>query len=161
MDAPVVNRPEAYAELERRFHRWTALKDGRAMLDWDQAAMMPPGGAEARAEQVAALDVVCHGMLTDPALADLLDRAEAAGGELDPWQQANLAEMRRLRIHATALDPALVEALARASGKAETVWRKARDDSDYALVKPYLQALLDLMRQEKSEMRMPSGLTAI
>ena len=29
------NRPRAYAELESRFHRWTALKDGHAVLQWD------------------------------------------------------------------------------------------------------------------------------
>ena len=91
------NRPKAYAELETRFHRWTALKDGRAVLEWDQATMMPDGGSEARAEQVAAMDVVCHAILADPATGDLLAGAEAAAGELDPWQHANLAEMRRLQ----------------------------------------------------------------
>ena len=65
---PSANRPPAYAELERRFHRWSALKDGRAVLDWDLAVMMPDGGAEARAEQIAALDVVSHGILADPDL---------------------------------------------------------------------------------------------
>ena len=87
------------------------------MLDWDQATMMPDGGAEARAEQVAALDVVCHGMLADPATGDLLSGAEDAAGDLDPWQQANLAEMRRLWVHATALEPRLVEALAKTVGR--------------------------------------------
>src|SRR5882724_5233170 len=105
---PLANRPPAYAELEGRFHRWSALKDGRAVLDWDTAVMMPAGGAEARAEQMAALDVVCHGILADPALAELLDRAGEGAADLDAWQQANLAEMRRLWIHATALAPDLV-----------------------------------------------------
>ncbi len=147
MNLPLVNRPPAYAELERRFHRWSALKDGRAVLDWDQAVMMPEGGAEARAEQVAALDVVCHGMLADPNLADLLDRAEESTADLDPWQQANLREMRRLWIHATALAPDLVEALAKCIGRCETVWRKARPAADFPLVRPELEALLGLMRQ--------------
>ncbi|HLY67797.1 MAG TPA: carboxypeptidase M32, partial [Chloroflexota bacterium] len=75
MSAPQANLPAAYGELERRFHRWTALKDGRAVLEWDQACMMPEGGADARAEQMAALDVVCHGMLADPVLGDLLQQA--------------------------------------------------------------------------------------
>jgi carboxypeptidase Taq len=146
MNVPVANRPAAYAELERRFHRWTALKDGRAVLEWDQATMMPEGGAEARAEQVAALDVVSHGILADPSLAELLDRADQAAAELDPWQRANLSEMRRLWVHATALDPGLVEALAKAIGRCETLWRKARPAADFALVKPELQAVLDLVR---------------
>ena len=143
----IANRPIAYAELERRFHRWTALKDGRAVLDWDTAVMMPDGGAEARAEQIAALDVVCHGILADPAMSDLLDSADGVKAELDPWQQANLREMRRLWIHANALGPDLVEALAKSIGRCDTLWRKARPDSDFALVLPELRTLLGLVRQ--------------
>ncbi len=147
MTAAQRNLPAAYGELERRFHRWTALKDGRAVLEWDQACMMPEGGAEARAEQMAALDVVCHGMLADPVMGDLLNQAGGEAKSLDPWQRANLSEMRRLRAHATALDPGLVEALAKASGRAEAVWRKARPAGDYALAKPVLETLLSLVRQ--------------
>jgi len=141
------NRPRAYAELESRFHRWTALKDGHAVLQWDQATMMPDGGSEARAEQMAALDVVCHGILADPATGDLLAGAEAATGELDPWQKANLAEMRRLQVHATAVEARLVEALARAVGRAEALWRKARAESDFPMVTPALAELLALVRE--------------
>jgi carboxypeptidase Taq len=147
MSLTLENRPKAYAELETRFHRWTALKDGRAVLEWDQATMMPDGGAEARAEQVAALDVVCHGLLADPATGDLLSGAEDASRDLDPWQQANLAEMRRLWVHATALEPRLVEALAKTVGRTETLWRQARPAADFALVKPALADLLALVRE--------------
>ncbi|HEY2891319.1 MAG TPA: carboxypeptidase M32 [Dongiaceae bacterium] len=144
---PQDNRPPAYAELERRFHRWTALKDGRAVLDWDTAVMMPSGGSDARTEQIAALDLVCHGILADPALSDLLDGAEAAQAELDPWQQANLHEMRRLWIHATALSPVLVEALAKSIGRCDTLWREARPASDFAMIRPDLEILLGLVRE--------------
>jgi carboxypeptidase Taq len=141
------NRPEAYVELESRFHRWAALRDGRAVLEWDQATMMPDGGPEARAEQIAALDVVCHGILADPTTGELLQGAEKAGGDLDPWQRANLAEMRRHWVHATALEPRLVEALARATGRAETIWRKARAAADFAMVRPALADVLALVRE--------------
>ena len=147
MNAPARNLPSAYGELERRFHRWSALKDGRAVLEWDQATMMPEGGAEARAEQMAALDVVCHGMLADPAMGDLLQQAGEECQSLDPWQLANLTEMHRLRVHATAIAPALVEALTKAAGRAEAVWRKARPAGDYALAKPVLETLLGLVRE--------------
>src|SRR5262245_22460138 len=101
---------KAYGELESRFHRLYALRNALGVLHWDLAAMMPAGGAAARAEQIAALNVVCHGVLADPALADLLDQAESERAALDEWRQANLAEMRRQWAHATALNPALVEA---------------------------------------------------
>ena len=46
--------------------------------------------------------------------------------DLDPWQQANLREMRRRYRHAHAVEPALVEALARATTACEMTWREAR-----------------------------------
>src|SRR5262249_20872576 len=67
--------------------------------------------------------------------------------DLDPWQRANLGEMRRLWVHATAVEPRLVEALTRAVGRAEAVWRKARPAADFALALPALAELLALVRQ--------------
>ena len=92
----------AYADLEQRFRRLSLLRDATAMLQWDMMAMMPAGGAAARAEQLATLHLVCHEQLTDPRLSDLLDAAEAEPG-LAPWQRANLAEMRRGWVHARRL----------------------------------------------------------
>ena len=137
----------AYGELEKRFHRLYALRGATAMLQWDWAAMMPSGGAEARSEQLAAIKVVCHAVMSDPRTGELLDAAEAARGGLDAWQQANLAEMRRQWIHETALDGALVEALSRACSACEPVWREARPSGDFARVKPLLGEVLALVRE--------------
>ena len=115
-----------YKALESRFHRLAALNEAAGMLHWDMAAMMPPGGAEARAEQLAQMRLVCHEILADPAMGGLLGEAESRREELDPWAIANLHEMRRQWIHATALEPRLVEALSRAASRCEGIWREAR-----------------------------------
>ena len=86
-------------------------------------------------------------MLADPAMADLLDEAESDRANLDEWQHANLAEMRRQWAHATALNPRLVEALSKAASACEQVWRKARPAGDFALVKPALAELLARVRE--------------
>jgi len=109
--------------------------------------MMPTGGAAARSEKIAALNVVCHGVLADPAVADLLDEAEGDRANLDEWQHANLAEMRRQWAHATALNPGLVEALSKAASACEQTWRKARPAGDFAMVKPALAELLARVRE--------------
>ena len=90
----------AYAQLEDRFRSLGALKEAAGVLHWDMATMMPKGGAEARGEQLAALEVACHEMIAAPDLAELLAGAE--GEELGAWQQANLREMRRAWRYATA-----------------------------------------------------------
>jgi carboxypeptidase Taq len=137
----------AYGELEKRFHRLYALRHAVGMLQWDWAAMMPSGGAGARSEQLAALKVVCHEVISDPAVGDLLGRAESDKGGLDEWQQANLAEMRRQWIHETALDATLVDAMSRANSACEQVWREARPANDYARVRPLLAEVLKLVRE--------------
>lgn len=138
----------AYADLERRFARLYGLREAAGILEWDKATLMPAGGAGARSDQLAALEVTCHEMLTDPAVAELLEAAAAESDGLDPWQRANLREMRREWRHATAVPADLVEALGRAARRCEMSWRTARPASDFAALKPALQEVLDLVRQE-------------
>jgi carboxypeptidase Taq len=140
----------AYQELEARFRRMNALGQATGMLHWDMSGMMPPGGAGARAEQLAALKVVGHEMLTHPAIGELLDKAEGepkGANGLDDWQGANLREMRRAWLHATAVPPELVEALTKACAASEQVWRKARPASDFKMLLPAMREVLRLTRE--------------
>jgi carboxypeptidase Taq len=136
----------AYHRLELRFRRLFTLREAAAMLQWDGAALMPPGGAAARGDQLATLKLVCHEALTDPAMGDLLDAA-AGENDLDDWQRANLREMRREWLHATAVPGDLVEAASLAASHCEQVWRQARPASDFAMVLPALQTVLDRTRE--------------
>lgn len=136
----------AYQTLETRFRQLGALGEAEAMLGWDSSTMMPEAAAPARAEQVATLRVLNHEILTAPETAGLLDAASGQN-DLDPWQSANLREMRRRWQHATAVPSQLVEALTKACSACEIVWRKARPASDFALVRPFLQTVLDLTRE--------------
>ncbi len=110
--------------------------------------MMPPGGAEARGEQLAVLSGIAHELITAPDLGDLLDQANADSDQLDIWQRANLTEMRRRWAHATAIDADLVEALTKASTECEMTWRDAREANDFKMVEPKLTRLLALVRQK-------------
>ena len=137
----------AYEELSKKFKRLHALQEAAGMLGWDMSAMMPAGGAEARTEQLATLSVVCHEILTDPNLDELFDRASAETKGLDAWTQANLKEMHRRWLHATALESDLVEALSKACKRCEMIWREARPKSDFQAVLPALTEVLNLTRQ--------------
>ena len=133
----------AYQTLEHRFKRLGVLGGVGRILDWDSQTMMPPGGAADRAEQTAAIALICHELLTDPSLSDLLDEAETT----DPWQAANLAEMRRRWIHANAVDGKLVEALSKATSASEMRWREARPANDFAGLAPLMGEVLALVRE--------------
>ena len=135
----------AYAELERRFARIAKIEAAMSVLHWDQSVMMPPGGAEARGEQIAVLRGLAHEQLADPQTGTLLD--QAGEDALDVWQSANLREMRRRYVHATAVPGDLVEALSRAITRCETIWRRARSLSDFAMLLPSLREVLARVRE--------------
>ena len=138
----------AYGALEARFARLGNLAGASAILHWDWAVTMPPGGADARAAQLAELDLLRHEALTDPRLGSLLDEAAAEEGALDPWRRANLAAMRRRRRRAAALPADLVKALSEAASRCEMVWRAARPANDYAGFAAAFAPLLGLVRDK-------------
>jgi carboxypeptidase Taq len=150
---------QAYSDLEVRFRRLSGVEGAMAILNWDRSTMMPAGSAEDRGEQMATLGVLAHEIISAPQVGDQLAAAEAAGG-LDAWQGANLREMRRAWIHATALSPALVEAMARATTRCEMAWRDARPRNDYAGFRPHLQAVLDLVRETAQAKAAKLGVSA-
>ena len=117
------------------------------MLGWDQAAMMPEGGADARGDQIATLRLIRHETLCHPQISDQLAAAEAGKQRLDDWQCVNLARMRRAWLHATALPADLVEALSLAGSQCEIIWRSARDNNDFNALSPSLGVLLKLSRE--------------
>ena len=107
----------AYDQLARSFTRLHRLDHLQSIAYWDQAAMMPPGGAEARAEALSEVATLMHQQRTDPALARAL--AAAADEPLSDFQRANLREMGREWRAANALPEALVQRSQLATARCE------------------------------------------
>jgi carboxypeptidase Taq len=136
----------AYADLAAHFARAAALANSIGILQWDSDTMMPRGAAETRAESLALLRVLHHGMVCDPKVGELIAGAEAESG-LGDWERANIREIRRLWTVQTALPADLVEASSRAVSRCEMAWRKARAEADFPALLPLLAEVLSLQRQ--------------
>lgn len=137
-----------YQQLEQEFRRLYAFRGAASILRWDAAVMMPRGSADLRGEQLAALETECHTLVTSPRVSRLLDRADANAQGLENWQLANLREMRRERDHAIATPQNLVSRLAKATSRAEIKWIEAREKSDFSLFAPYLEEVINLLRDK-------------
>lgn len=138
----------AYDALSKRFEQISVLNGCSAILGWDyKAGIMPHGSAPERNKQLATLAVIAHEKLTDPEIGDLLHKAEEPGMDYDTWEAANLAEMRRKYIHATALDADLVARFSNTCSECEQLWEDARPNNDFAAVKSKLNEQLELVRE--------------
>ena len=136
-----------------RLHRFQHLQ---AMAGWDQAAMMPSKGVDARADAMAEMEGLLHGMRTDPGLVDLL--RQAAAEDIEPFERANLAEIRRDWRAANALPQALVEAISLAGARCEHAWRSQRPANDWPGFLENFRGVLKLGREAAKRLADEAGL---
>ncbi|MGR7996255.1 MULTISPECIES: carboxypeptidase M32 [unclassified Xanthobacter] len=136
----------AYADLAAHFGRASALSNAIGILHWDSDTLMPKGAAGTRADSLALLRVLHHGMVTDPRIGDWLPAAEADNA-LGAWERANLREIHRLWTVETALPADLVEASSQAVSRCEMAWRTARAEADFGSLLPLLEEVLRLQRE--------------
>lgn len=117
------------------------------VLAWDQETYMPPRGAAARGEQLAAIEGAVHDRLTAPALAEALARLEE-DPPADPDQAAAVRELRRDVARAAAVPGRLVRDLALAGVEGHEAWVRARKEGRFAVFAPSLGRLLELRREQ-------------
>ena len=130
-----------FDELKTRLAEIHYLGRAKSLLDWDERTMMPPGGAEARAEHVAALAQVQHEKLASDELGRLLSEVEPFGEELhyDSDEAALIRVAKRDHEKARRVPIELRTALARAGSIGEHAWREAKRNSDFEHFRPHLE----------------------
>lgn len=148
----------AYVELTARLREAATLASSRATLGWDQETMMPPKAAAFRADELALLSTLEHARITDPRIAELIAACEADPGiTSDPIARASLREIRRDHERATRLPADLVTELARTTSQALEAWRHARQASDFAAFRPWLERVLELNVRKAKCYGVPAG----
>lgn len=147
-----------YQQLEKHFRKLSRLGHLDAICGWDQAAMMPAGGNQARGEAMAELAVLMHELATAPHLAEWF--AAAAQEDLTVPQQTSLRAMERRWRQATVLPGRLVEAKSLAASKCEHAWREQRKNNDWRGFLPNLMEVVNLAREEAAVRAEYAGLGA-
>ena len=138
--------PAELAELRRRAGEIADLSGIGGLLLWDQNTKMPPGGADARADQFEALERIVHDRITDPALGRLLDGLEPFEASADPESDdvALIRNLRRDHHKAVNVSTDLAAEISSANAHAQQAWLAARDNADFALFQPALERVLEL-----------------
>jgi carboxypeptidase Taq len=140
------------------YARRTALLDSvQSLLSWDERTMMPPAGAEHRAEQMTVLSGMIHARWTAPELGHMLDKLADSRLAADPHSDAGTTVRRLKREYdrKVKLPQALVEELTRTGVLGQQAWEKARRDDDFASFRPWLEKTVALKRQEAEALGYP------
>ena len=147
----------AYDELKRIWTQLHHFSHLQSIAGWDQAAMMPPKGNDARANAMAEMEGLLHRMRTDPALTTLLASADAE--PLDDVARANLVAIKREWQASNALPQALVEAQSLAGARCEHAWRTQRPANDWAGFLANFREVLKIGREVAQRLSDATGLS--
>jgi carboxypeptidase Taq len=153
---PVESRaelPAHLAPLAARCREIHALEGAADALAWDQEVMMPPGGLEARADQLELLARLQHERLTAPEFGEALHRAADGLTADDADWAANVRELTRRRAAAAAVPADLVARAARTHSLAQAAWAEARARSDFAAFAPWLDRVFGIARERAAALR--------
>lgn len=136
-------------ELKQRLQEINDLDMAAAVLNWDQSTYMPPGGAQARARQLATLGRLSQEKFIDPAVGKLLDDLQAYGESL-PYDSDDASLIRVTRRNyekAVKIPPEFLAVFYQHAAESYQAWTVARPNNDFASLANGLEKTIELSRQ--------------
>jgi carboxypeptidase Taq len=140
----------AYRKLLVKTKDLIVLQTVEGIVHWDMETKMPPRAVEQRSLQLALLSRISHKMSTDPEIGKLLKHVTKNPDydTLNQIEKRNVYLIQRNYNEQTALPEKLVSELTKQQTITVNTWKKAKNAKNYATLKPELQKLVDLTKQE-------------
>ncbi len=140
---------ESLQQLKKILAEVSDLQNASRLLGWDQQTYMPPGGAEARGNQLGTLQSIAHKKFASDRVGQLLEDLDSYHEELDPdSDEARLIQVTRREYEKRTKVPAdFVAEFSRVTTRAHGAWEKAREDDDFSHFQPHLERIVDMRRQ--------------
>ena len=136
-----------YLLLEQEIEEISKINNVINILTWDTAVNMPIGSVESRSDEISLLGSIARAKLQSSKIADLINAAENEKNNLDSWQATNLKEIKKQVKVIGSIDNKLYARYITASTKCELIWRKARAENDFNLLKAYMEDVLICVKE--------------
>lgn len=139
----------SYANLMERIGQVNDLLNTQSILNWDARTMMPEGGHETRAKQLATLSVLTRDLLVSAETRRLVDAAEKEVESLDAddVRKVMVAQVREAFDYHEAIPAELTRRRVELGSIGHAVWAKARAENDFAQFVPLLEETVSLNRE--------------
>ena len=140
----------AYKKLMNRAKDLIVLSSAEAIIHWDMETKMPPKAVEQRSQQLALLSRISHKMSTAPENGKLLNAilTNPQYDALGEVEKRNVYLIKKGYDEQTALPEKLVSDIAKQQAITVNTWKKAKKQKNFATLKPELENLVALSKQE-------------
>jgi carboxypeptidase Taq len=136
---------EKLQQLKERLGEVADINRAASVLGWDQQVNMPPGGNEARGQQLATLSKIAQEKFISDEVGRLIDdlKHELDGAETD--EAAIVRVAARDYEKARRVPPSFIAEQALVTSKAFEAWVEARNKSDFSIFRPHLEKVVELV----------------
>src|SRR5215208_7321160 len=138
---------EKLDQLKEKLGEVTDIGRAASILSWDQQVNMPPGGNEARGQQLATLSKIAQEKFITEEVGRLIDdlKQELDGADTDEAALVRVAA--RNYDKAKRVPPSFIAEEAIVSSKAFEGWMEARSKSDFSIFQPHLEKVVELVHK--------------
>ncbi len=147
----------AYEQFQQHIAEYNDVLNAINILKWDARTQMPTGGAGTRGKQLATLSKIAQEMFVGDTTLRLIDAAWSEVGN-DPNDSYRKRAVEQTRLYYDILKrvpTSLIERKAALAPTSEQVWAEAKANNDFAAFQPYLQQMLDLVREQADAVGYP------
>lgn len=134
-----------YREFLERIKEISTLEQVGSLLGWDEQTYMPPGAADMRGRQNAAIAGIIHAQMTSDRMGKLIRTLKKQ--ELSADAKVIFRETERKWKKASSVPEPLVREITKTGSLAFTAWMKARKDNDFKSYAPLLDRMINLKMQ--------------
>lgn len=141
---------EKYDALVARLKDIHNINMAASLLSWDQMTQMPPGGAEARAGQIATLSKLSHEMFSADETGKLLEQAKAElnGADYASDSASMVRVVQQDYENSVKIPSEWVAEFTQLTSLGNEIWAKARAEKDFAQFQPTLERIIEMVRQQ-------------
>jgi carboxypeptidase Taq len=136
---------EKLEQLKERLGEVADIGRAASVLGWDQQVNMPPGGNEARGQQLATLSKIAQEKFITDEVGRLIDDLKQEFDGADTDEAALVRVASRNYEKARRVPPSFIAEQAIVSSKAFEAWVEARSKSDFSIFQPHLEKVVELV----------------
>ncbi|MBK8825055.1 MAG: carboxypeptidase M32 [Anaerolineales bacterium] len=118
-----------------------------SVLEWDQQVNMPPGGSDARGQQLGTLGKIAHEKSTSDEVGKLLQDLKHEFTDAESDDAALVRVSARNYDKATRVPSQFVSKQAIVTTKALEAWVEAKGKSDFSIFRPHLEKVVELVQE--------------
>lgn len=137
-----------YDILKNKFAQYYQLANVKTLLEWDKYVNLPPKSNTTFVDNVYAIERAQNTLLKQKIISSLIE--ESKNQLTDQSQLRNIALMERILEELSLYPQELNKELIKSKIECEFLWRKAKKEGDFKIVRDSLDTLIVLTREKAS-----------